>query len=74
MLKFQNPMSSNHCSIVWQVRTELDARALIRTQLSNMSYADLIDVLGKISTGDDKNWLMTLIFEEMNWLNEPMIH
>lgn len=74
MLKFQNPMSSNRCSIVWQVRTELDARALIRTQLSNMSYADLIDVLGKISTGDDKNWLMTLIFEEMNWLNEPMIH
>lgn len=52
------------------IRTEEDARLFIREALSNMKYADLMEVLSQLPASEEKQWLEGLIFEELGCLSD----
>jgi hypothetical protein len=54
----------------WRVRatkmqTEADARQFIRSSLASMSHSDLLQILAQIEDSNEKQWLLNLIFSEV---------
>ncbi|MBU0784183.1 MAG: hypothetical protein KJ979_09805 [Gammaproteobacteria bacterium] len=60
----------NTDSSQFSITTKSDARAIIRMFLSHMTYTELLDTLNNLPASEEREWLLNLIFDEMEYLGE----